>query len=85
MVIWPAFRVGQYRVNDHPYHAPQFISPLETRRLETISYATYNDYYRAELDYYKTHFRRFECSMDKGKIVTVHPSFFEFDKNKVDC
>ena len=22
MVIWPAFRMGQYRVNDHPYHAP---------------------------------------------------------------
>jgi len=25
MVIWPAFRIRQYRVNDHPYHAPQFI------------------------------------------------------------
>ena len=25
MVIWSAFRLGQYRVNDHPYHAPQFI------------------------------------------------------------
>ena len=24
MVIWPEFRMGQYRVNDHPYHAPQF-------------------------------------------------------------
>ena len=24
MVIWPAFRIGQYRVNDLPYHAPQF-------------------------------------------------------------
>ena len=24
MDIWPAFRMGQYRVNDHPYHAPQF-------------------------------------------------------------
>ena len=24
MVIWLAFRVGQYRANDHPYHAPQF-------------------------------------------------------------
>ena len=24
MVIWPAFRMRQYRVNDHPYHAPQF-------------------------------------------------------------
>ena len=26
MVIWPAFRIGQYRVNDYPYHAPQFIT-----------------------------------------------------------
>ena len=24
MVIWPVFRTGQYRVNDHPYHTPQF-------------------------------------------------------------
>ena len=26
MVIWPAFRMEKYRVNDHPYHAPQFIT-----------------------------------------------------------
>ena len=25
MVIWSALRMGQYRVNDHPYHASQFI------------------------------------------------------------
>ena len=25
MVIWPAFRMGQHRVNDPPYRAPQFI------------------------------------------------------------
>ena len=25
MVIWPAFRIGQNRVNDHPYHASQFV------------------------------------------------------------
>ena len=25
MVIWPEFRMGKYRTNDHPYHAPQFI------------------------------------------------------------
>ena len=24
MVIWPEFPMGQYRANDHPYHAPQF-------------------------------------------------------------
>ena len=24
MVIWLKFRMGQYRVNDHPYHASQF-------------------------------------------------------------
>ena len=23
-VIWSEFRMGQYRVNDHPYHAPQY-------------------------------------------------------------
>ena len=22
MVIWPAFRMGQHRASDHPYHAP---------------------------------------------------------------
>ena len=27
MVIWPAFRMGQYRGNDHPYHAPQ-LNPI---------------------------------------------------------
>ena len=26
MVNWPAFRMGQYRVNENPYHAPQFIN-----------------------------------------------------------
>ena len=25
MVILPAIRIGQYRVHEHPYHAPQFI------------------------------------------------------------
>ena len=25
MVNWPAFRMEKYRVNDYPYHAPQFI------------------------------------------------------------
>ena len=25
MVISPEFRMGHYRVNDHPYRAPQFI------------------------------------------------------------
>ena len=25
MVLWPDFLMWQYRVNDHPYHAPQFI------------------------------------------------------------
>ena len=24
MVIWPEFRMWQYRVNDHPYHTPPF-------------------------------------------------------------
>ena len=25
MVIWPAIRMRQYRVNNYTYHAPQFI------------------------------------------------------------
>ena len=29
MVIWPEFRMGEYRANDHPYHAPQFIDLFE--------------------------------------------------------
>ena len=32
MVIWPAFRMRQYRVNDHPYHAPQFIERTKSER-----------------------------------------------------
>ena len=42
MVIWPAFRMEKYRVNDHPYHAPQFMSfinPLQ--KLFAISYLSY--------------------------------------------
>ena len=26
MVIWPAFGMWQYRANDHPYHASQFMT-----------------------------------------------------------
>ena len=36
MVIWPAFRMGQYRVNDHPYHAPQF--NLSDSKLTRVGY-----------------------------------------------
>jgi len=32
MVIWPAFRMRQYRFNYHPYHVPQFISSSSTRK-----------------------------------------------------
>ena len=28
MVIWPEFRMGLYRVNDHPNHTPQFIGKI---------------------------------------------------------
>ena len=37
MVIWPAFRMGQYRANDHPYHAPQFSMNLNLSKLPVIS------------------------------------------------
>ena len=30
MVIWLAFRMRQFTVNDHPYHAPQFIANLDS-------------------------------------------------------
>ena len=40
MVIWPAFRMGPYRVNDHSYYAPQFIFLLADNQivneLETV-------------------------------------------------
>ena len=31
MVIWPEFCMGQYRVNDHLYHAPQFKFKIRVR------------------------------------------------------
>ena len=34
MVIWPAFRMGQYRVIDHPYHAPQFNGSIQKFHLK---------------------------------------------------
>ena len=36
MVIRSAFRMGQYRVNDHPYYAPQFNT---YRRYQTVKNA----------------------------------------------
>ena len=38
MVIWPEFRMRQYRVNDHPYHAPQFtiLEDLDERSLSEL-------------------------------------------------
>ena len=41
MVIWPAFRMEKYRVNDHPYHAPQFRlcrTTLMSNKLLLITY-----------------------------------------------
>ena len=40
MFIWPAFHMGQYRVNDHPYHAPQFIIFTQTYSVGTWSEQT---------------------------------------------
>ena len=36
IAIWPAFRMGQYRVNNHPYHAPQFIIFEEVRVISVL-------------------------------------------------
>ena len=37
MVIWSASRMGQCRVNDHSYHAPQFIIRLSIRITDGFS------------------------------------------------
>ena len=37
MVIWPAFRMGQFRVKGHPYHAPQFRSDIWSKSHEFLS------------------------------------------------
>ena len=37
MVIWPAFRMGQYCVNDHPYHAPQFNTVIWSAKTKYFS------------------------------------------------
>ena len=43
MVIWPAFRMGQYRVSDHLYHAPQFIKRIfEVKYGEHARYDPYH-------------------------------------------
>ena len=34
MDIWPAFRMEQYKVNDHPYHAPDFMWRHVTYQLQ---------------------------------------------------
>ena len=66
-------------------YRPFIRATLTDHNLWSITYGAYKNEFRAELDYYKTHFRRFECSMDQAKIVTLDPSFFEFDQNKVGC
>ena len=43
MVIWPAFRMGQFSVNDHPYHAPQL---LLTVHPSYVTYCASNDDYQ---------------------------------------
>ena len=58
MVIWPAFRMGQYSANDHPYHAPQFtifdtwlIFQIERNDFLFLGYKTFS-YYFAKLRHY---------------------------------
>ena len=62
MVIWPACRMGQYRINDHPYHAPQFIKKFENftilgKKFEVYHYIIIKTY-RAKF----TSHSRFEIS-----------------------
>ena len=46
MAIWPAFRMGQYRANDHPYHAPQFIKHKWEPTLVLLTLELYQKYLR---------------------------------------
>ena len=45
MVIWPTFRKGQHRANDHSYHAPQFISLIQFDPNFCMLVETTIDYY----------------------------------------
>ena len=38
MVIWPEIRLWQYRVNDHPYHAPHFIIKFDYIFIRAITF-----------------------------------------------
>ena len=46
MVILPAFRMGQYSVNDHPYHAPQFILLICSSGFYGVHFGTINLFFR---------------------------------------
>ena len=44
MVIWPEFRMGQYWVNDHPYHVSQFTTfRLGPFKFKTVSFGPESD------------------------------------------
>ena len=41
MVIWSAFRMGQYSVNDHPYRAPQFIDNANSPFKKELTFTSF--------------------------------------------
>ena len=65
MVIWPAFRMGQYIVNDLPYHAPQFI--FEPR----LKINDCNIYDRAKSIYFK--YILFHINLFDNEVLFISP------------
>ena len=65
MVIWPVFRMGQYIVNDLPYHAPQFI--FEPR----LKINDCNIYDRAKSIYFK--YILFHINLFDNEVLFISP------------
>ena len=51
MVIWPAFRIGQYRVHDHPYHAPQFTDCICMKKFVEIKFKFFGNWNSIDFDF----------------------------------
>ena len=83
MVVWPAFRMGQYRVNDHPYHTPQFTltwAMLNDQTVKSSLLALVGDFF---IDVYFLHGLSTDTLIDvknihfeKGALIAM--VFFEF-------
>merc|ERR1712142_1185498 len=57
---------------------------LESGKLSRLEYGeitTLIQSAKAELDYYKQHFRRYDCPMDQGKILHIGKTLFDFNSD----